>query len=140
MVHGNITFLKCVTHFLACGCSSAGSESSSCDQGSGTCKCRPNYSGAKCDSCAPGFFGYPNCQPCECDGEGSRRAECDPSSGQCSCKPIYTGRQCDRCLAGFYGFPNCQQCQCNPAGTKGEEGSSFGDCSTSKIVSSSSKL
>ena len=120
--------------FLACECSSAGSRSSECSVDSGQCQCRPNYEGEKCDRCAAGFYGYPNCQPCECNGEGSQQSFCNPSNGQCSCRAIYTGRQCDKCLSGFYGFPNCKQCNCNPAGTRPDDGGSFGDCSTSKVV------
>ena len=26
------------------------------------CPCKPNYTGAKCDQCAPGYYGFPNCR------------------------------------------------------------------------------
>ena len=34
---------------------------SSCNN-NGTCACKDNYGGNKCDSCIEGFFGFPNCQ------------------------------------------------------------------------------
>nr|XP_046263462.1 laminin subunit alpha-3-like isoform X2 [Scatophagus argus] len=49
------------------------------------CICRAGYTGDKCESCAPGYFGDPlipggSCQPCNCNGNGNN---CDPKTGVC---------------------------------------------------------
>ena len=53
------------------------------------CRCREGYEGAKCERCAPGWFGHPlsgSCQPCLCDPLGSAADTCD-ATGQCTCLP-----------------------------------------------------
>ena len=47
---------------LACQCNAEGAVNNSCADGEGQCTCKPNITGDKCDKCAPGFFGFPNCQ------------------------------------------------------------------------------
>lgn len=131
--HLNYSLILCI---LECSCSSAGSKSSQCEPTTGECHCKPNYAGPKCNQCASGFYGYPDCQPCECNAEGSSSTlQCNEKSGQCPCKSIYSGRQCDRCLSGFYGFPDCKPCKCNPAGTQPEQGQKNVDCRTVISVS-----
>lgn len=49
-------------------------------------RCRPNVAGRRCDTCAPGFHGYPSCRPCDCHEAGSMPSVCDPLTGQCHCK------------------------------------------------------
>lgn len=49
-------------------------------------RCRPNVAGRRCDTCAPGFHGYPSCRPCDCHVAGTTPGVCDPVTGQCSCK------------------------------------------------------
>lgn len=44
----------------ACVCDGAGVADSVCTT-SGQCICFPNYEGAECDNCAPGYYGYPDC-------------------------------------------------------------------------------
>ncbi|XP_068614972.1 laminin subunit alpha-3-like [Brachionichthys hirsutus] len=49
------------------------------------CICRAGYTGDKCESCAPSYFGDPlapggSCQPCNCNGNGNN---CDPRTGVC---------------------------------------------------------
>ncbi|NXJ33392.1 LAMA1 protein, partial [Ciconia maguari] len=51
-----------------CGCDLFGSLSSDCvkdehhsDSQRGQCQCREGYTGEKCDRCAFGYRGYPNC-------------------------------------------------------------------------------
>ena len=46
----------------ACQCSAEGSRYISCDQVSGQCVCLPSVVGLRCDSCAHGSYGFPNCQ------------------------------------------------------------------------------
>ena len=58
----NISLILCAE----CKCFKEGTES--CDQANGNCKCKYNYcgdycqdSGSKCNQCAPGTYGYPEC-------------------------------------------------------------------------------
>ena len=37
-----------------------GSDWPPCDE-EGQCKCKPNFEGEKCDKCANGYFGLPDC-------------------------------------------------------------------------------
>ena len=46
----------------ACECNAEGAINNSCADGEGQCTCKPNITGDKCDKCAPGFFGFPDCQ------------------------------------------------------------------------------
>ena len=49
------------SYFLECQCNGLGSTNASCDA-EGKCTCNPNVAGDKCDQCAAGMFGFPNCQ------------------------------------------------------------------------------
>uniref|UniRef100_A0A671YSI5 Laminin subunit alpha 3 n=1 Tax=Sparus aurata TaxID=8175 RepID=A0A671YSI5_SPAAU len=47
------------------------------------CICKAGYTGEKCESCAPGYYGDPlvpggSCRPCNCNGNGN---SCDPKTG-----------------------------------------------------------
>ncbi|KAM4551973.1 laminin subunit alpha-3-like isoform 1-T1 [Odontesthes bonariensis] len=49
------------------------------------CACRVGYTGERCESCAPGYFGEPltpggSCKLCNCNGNGNN---CDPKTGVC---------------------------------------------------------
>uniref|UniRef100_A0A4W3IUW8 Uncharacterized protein n=1 Tax=Callorhinchus milii TaxID=7868 RepID=A0A4W3IUW8_CALMI len=103
-----------------------------CEEGTGQCRCKPNYSGYNCEGCSPGFFNYPFCQrkyffpvsrpssstapsvifppppPCDCSTDGSYESTCDQSTGKCKCLTGVTGRRCDTCVSGTYNFPRCQ--------------------------------
>ncbi len=68
---------------------------SSCIPLTGKCQCFPGYTGANCDSCAPGYINYPNCtldycNPDPCNGHGSCK------DGNCTCTPPWTGKFCDQ--------------------------------------------
>ena len=110
--------------FLACGCSSSGSNSTSCTSG-GVCSCKTNFYGNKCTSCKAGFYDYPNCYceiketiwcanspmyhlflACGCSSSGASSTSCN-SSGVCSCKSNFEGSKCTSCKTGFYDYPNC---------------------------------
>lgn len=53
-------FLAASPVFPVCTCDPHTSLDISCTT-SGHCRCQPNYSGASCDQCAPGYYGYPSC-------------------------------------------------------------------------------
>ena len=112
--------------FLACGCSSSGSTSTSCTS-SGVCPCKTNFFGNKCSSCKAGFYDYPNCYgkifkiifiehvlvqsffnflACGCSSSGASSTSCT-SSGVCTCKTNFEGTKCSSCKTGFYEYPNC---------------------------------
>lgn len=50
----------------------------------GQCQCREGYAGEKCDRCAFGYQGYPNCLRCNCSLVGSINE--DPCTEPCLCK------------------------------------------------------
>lgn len=87
-----------------------------CEEGSGRCLCRKEYTGLYCDSCAPGYEGYPTCVPCQCHMNGTDGEICSLEGGQpCPCKENFVGNRCDMCASGYYNFPECTPCACETA-------------------------
>ncbi|XP_074640335.1 laminin subunit alpha-like [Tubulanus polymorphus] len=112
----------------ACQCDNMFSTGE-CEDGTGHCKCKKEYAGRNCDSCAPGYYGYPVCVPCQCHLNGTEEGVCEVGGGQCPCKPNYAGINCDQCALGFYNFPTCEACNCNPYGSIGSTCESItGNC------------
>ncbi|XP_047186725.1 laminin subunit alpha-5 isoform X2 [Scophthalmus maximus] len=121
-----------------CDCRSEFTDGT-CEDLTGRCFCKPNYTGENCDSCASGFINFPDCYPiptyptnnnnngeakpageiinCECSAAGTVDNSCrpDPRTRTCVCKQGFTGDHCDTCAPGFYGL-NCQACQCSGPG------------------------
>ncbi|KAM6163895.1 laminin subunit alpha-5 [Rhynchocyon petersi] len=103
-----------------CNCSGPGVQEltePSCDVDSGQCRCRPNVAGRRCDTCAPGFHGYPSCLPCDCDEAGTAPGVCSPFTGQCYCKENVQGLRCDQCRLGTFSLDaanpkGCTSCFC----------------------------
>ncbi|MEQ2293407.1 Laminin subunit alpha-5, partial [Ameca splendens] len=115
---------------LPCNCQSEFTDGT-CEDLTGRCFCKPNYTGENCDACASGFVNFPQCYPtptnptnndnngeakpageiinCECSAAGTVDNSCrpDPRTQTCVCKPGFTGDHCDTCTPGFYGL-NCQ--------------------------------
>ncbi|KAG9356119.1 hypothetical protein JZ751_000963 [Albula glossodonta] len=67
------------------------------------CVCKQGYAGARCEKCAPGYYGDPmalrgSCQPCNCNGNPS---SCDSRTGVCKNtlepKDTNTEEQCQEC-------------------------------------------
>ncbi|XP_029308567.1 LOW QUALITY PROTEIN: laminin subunit alpha-3-like [Cottoperca gobio] len=70
------------------------------------CICRAGYTGDKCESCAPGYYGDPltpggSCRPCNCNGNSKN---CDSKTGVCknTLEPGDTNtdehcQECDNC-------------------------------------------
>jgi len=46
---------------LVCDCNSQGSIGVSCDN-EGKCKCKPNFTGTRCDQCKEGLYNFPICE------------------------------------------------------------------------------
>ena len=93
-----------------------------------SCDCQPGYHGARCESCAAGFFGTPEiedayCQPCECSGniDTNELDACDSVTGEClRCLNNTYGEACNLCAPGFFGDAvqrkDCQSCVCDFCG------------------------
>ncbi|XP_066558405.1 laminin subunit alpha-5 isoform X2 [Amia ocellicauda] len=103
-----------------CNCSRPGVTAFTdlgCDTESGQCRCKTNIIGRQCDSCAPGFYGFPNCRQCDCSGAGTEDRICNPSTGQCLCKENVEGVRCDQCRVGTFHLDptnpkGCTSCFC----------------------------
>uniref|UniRef100_A0A8C6Y3U8 Laminin subunit alpha-1 n=1 Tax=Naja naja TaxID=35670 RepID=A0A8C6Y3U8_NAJNA len=81
----------------------------------GQCHCKEGYAGKKCDHCAFGYKGYPNCIHCNCSLIGSIND--DPCTEPCLCKENVEGENCDHCKSGFYNLQErnpqgCTECFC----------------------------
>ncbi|XP_053562862.1 laminin subunit alpha-5 isoform X2 [Bombina bombina] len=88
-----------------------------CDIQTGQCTCQPNIVGRRCEKCAAGFYGYPNCKPCDCNQAGTEPTICNPVSGQCHCKENVEGTTCDHCRLGTFYLDSenpkgCTSCFC----------------------------
>uniref|UniRef100_A0AAQ6AFP7 Laminin subunit alpha 5 n=1 Tax=Amphiprion ocellaris TaxID=80972 RepID=A0AAQ6AFP7_AMPOC len=98
-----------------CDCQSEFTDGT-CEDVTGRCFCKPNYTGENCDSCASGFINFPECYR-EFYTVGSLPEGCD-ASGRCLCKPEFQGPRCEQCRSGFHSYPDCQACQCSPEGSR----------------------
>ncbi|KAH9420223.1 Laminin subunit alpha-2 [Dermatophagoides pteronyssinus] len=116
----------------ACNCDIQGSVSTQCNPTTGQCECKPNYTGVRCDHCAPGYGNIElGCISCNCNMTGSMDQFCDEVTGQCHCKQGVFGQHCDKCLEGHFGFSNngCEWCNCNKLGSEGPDCDEFtGQC------------
>uniref|UniRef100_A0A3P9L0B7 Laminin subunit alpha 4 n=1 Tax=Oryzias latipes TaxID=8090 RepID=A0A3P9L0B7_ORYLA len=97
-----------------CKCNKCGT--SSCDDRTGVCHCKPGVTGPLCDHCEEGYSGFTSCQGCrrcEC-GPASLRPTCHPLTHSCLCRPGAGGRYCERCLPGYWDYSpsGCQKCDC----------------------------
>ncbi|KAK3781049.1 hypothetical protein RRG08_046352 [Elysia crispata] len=94
--------------------------------------CREGYTGVRCQTCAPGFYGNPivpggSCRRCNCGGniDPARPGSCNPNTGVCNlCTNNTEGQHCERCISGYYGSAvngNCRPCQCSELGSKDQK-------------------
>lgn len=77
----------------------------------GTCFCRMNVTGNKCDQCLSGAFNTSNnsstlvCTDCNCNQLGTVLGSvCDNNTGYCQCKINVGGEKCEECLDGYHSF------------------------------------
>ena len=45
-----------------CACDPVGAVEEICDKTIGECLCKDSFNGDRCDTCARGFWGYPDCK------------------------------------------------------------------------------
>uniref|UniRef100_A0A3B5B749 Laminin subunit beta 2 n=1 Tax=Stegastes partitus TaxID=144197 RepID=A0A3B5B749_9TELE len=103
------------------------------------CNCNQGYTGARCEECAPGYYGNPSqpggrCQPCQCNNniDMSDVDACDRQTGECR-KCLYNteGPNCGICRSGYFGDAsrrNCRKCTCNFLGTERSQCMEREDC------------
>lgn len=122
--------------FLACDCDPQGSlDDGICDSFSdseneiqaGSCHCKTNVKGRRCDQCIEGFWNFTSenpdgCEPCTCNILGTvNNLGCNVYTGECTCKRFVTGKDCDQCAPETYGLSEekdgCIECKCNPGGS-----------------------
>ncbi|XP_038605812.1 laminin subunit alpha-5 [Tachyglossus aculeatus] len=133
-----------------CSCDSE-FQDGTCEDLTGRCYCKPNYTGERCAACAEGYTDFPHCYPvpsfshndtgeqvlpagqiinCDCSAAGTKGNACrkDAQLGVCVCKPSFQGDHCEQCVPGHYG-PGCQACQCSgPGQYDGSCDSETGQC------------
>uniref|UniRef100_A0A8B9BKZ0 Laminin subunit alpha 5 n=1 Tax=Anser brachyrhynchus TaxID=132585 RepID=A0A8B9BKZ0_9AVES len=121
-----------------CNCESDFTDGT-CEDLTGRCYCKPNYTGEHCDACAEGYLDFPHCyrkyserghavarsgtsewaqkrsKLCLC-AVGTLPGGCD-SSGRCFCRPEFAGPRCEQCSAGYHSYPHCYACQCSREGS-----------------------
>ncbi|TMS02719.1 Laminin subunit beta-1 [Larimichthys crocea] len=114
-----------------------------CHPQTGECQgCRDFTTGhhcARCDQCAPGYFGNPlvpggRCMPCQCNNNIDMHdpGSCDARTGSClKCLYHTEGYGCQHCKLGYYGnaaTQNCRKCMCYSMGTVPQACSSPNEC------------
>lgn len=106
---GNIYLIVyCSKNFLlACQCDYFYSTGN-CMEETGICECRKAFQPPNCDTCAYGYYGYPNCRECECNLNGTDGYHCEAINGECPCKINFAGHYCKQCAEGYYSFPECK--------------------------------
>ncbi|CAL8316372.1 unnamed protein product, partial [Boreogadus saida] len=116
---------------VRCQCSG---HSTTCDPETSICQnCQDNTEGARCESCAPGYYGvvrgfHDDCKPCACpltNPENNFSPSCVSESSddyRCTdCPEGYEGKYCERCATGYHGNPRmpggrCEECKCSAWG------------------------
>ncbi|XP_028262926.1 laminin subunit beta-3 [Parambassis ranga] len=108
---------------IRCVCSAEGTVNGGrCDDSTGSCHCKENVEGPRCDRCKRGYYGLSasnalGCTKCSCSPDGSLSGVCDPVTGQCPCRPHFHGLTCDACSKGYWKpflSERCETCGCDP--------------------------
>ncbi|XP_053171447.1 laminin subunit beta-3 [Scomber japonicus] len=106
---------------IRCVCSAEGTENEGrCDESTGSCQCKVNVEGPRCDRCKRGHYGLSasnplGCSKCSCSPDGSLSHTCDPVTGQCPCRTHFHGLTCEVCAKGYWKQSGrCEPCSCDP--------------------------
>lgn len=108
---------------IRCICSAEGTvNGGQCDDSSGSCQCKVNVEGPRCDRCKRGYYGLSasnplGCSKCSCSPDGSLSDVCDAVTGQCPCRPHFHGLTCEVCSKGYWKpflSGRCEPCSCDP--------------------------
>ncbi|KAM4700936.1 laminin subunit beta-3 [Discoglossus pictus] len=109
---------------ISCDCDPEGSvEGGSCDPMTGSCICKENVGGERCDQCKPGYYllsasNPQGCTECSCNPTGTQRDQpCDAETGLCKCLPNVVGQRCDQCVSQHWNLASgrgCERCGCHP--------------------------
>ncbi|KAM6927923.1 laminin subunit beta-3 [Xenentodon cancila] len=123
---------------IRCSCSAEGTENGTpCEDSTGSCQCKVNVEGPRCDRCKRGYYGLRvsnalGCKKCSCSLDGSLSEDCDPITGQCPCRPHFHGLTCDKCSKGFWKpflSESCEPCGCDPTSSTSDTCDQFtGQC------------
>uniref|UniRef100_A0AAQ5YR15 Laminin, beta 3 n=1 Tax=Amphiprion ocellaris TaxID=80972 RepID=A0AAQ5YR15_AMPOC len=114
---------------IRCICSAEGTVNGGrCDDSTGSCQCKVNVEGPRCDRCKRGYYGLSSsnslgCTKCSCSPDGSVSDVCDPVTGQCPCRPHFHGLSCDMCAKGYWKpslSERCEPCGCDPTRSKSD--------------------
>uniref|UniRef100_A0A4W6BUC7 Laminin, beta 3 n=1 Tax=Lates calcarifer TaxID=8187 RepID=A0A4W6BUC7_LATCA len=108
---------------IRCICSAEGTvDGGQCDDSTGSCRCKANVDGPRCDRCKRGYYSLSDsnplgCTKCSCSPDGSLSDVCDPITGQCPCRPHFHGLTCEVCSKGYWKpflSGRCEPCGCDP--------------------------
>ncbi|XP_034442702.1 laminin subunit beta-3 [Hippoglossus hippoglossus] len=108
---------------IRCICNPEGTvNGGQCDDITGSCQCKVNVEGPRCDRCKRGHHGLSDsnplgCTKCSCSPDGSMSDVCDPLTGQCPCHPHFHGLTCEVCSKGYWKpvlSGRCKPCACDP--------------------------
>lgn len=93
----------------------------------GSCHCKSNVKGRRCDTCKDGFWNLDEnnadgCQNCTCNTLGTaNNSGCNMYTGECTCKRLVTGNDCNQCALETYGLSDsvdgCSPCDCDIGGS-----------------------
>ncbi|XP_029286569.1 laminin subunit beta-3 [Cottoperca gobio] len=108
---------------IRCICSAEGTVNGGrCDDSTGSCQCKVNVEGPRCDRCKTGYYDLSTsnplgCSKCSCSADGSLSEVCDPMTGQCPCRTHFHGLTCEVCSKGYWKpslSGRCKPCNCDP--------------------------
>ncbi|KAL3275284.1 hypothetical protein HHI36_020052 [Cryptolaemus montrouzieri] len=115
-----------------CNCEPLGVEGNDlqCDLLNGSCACKTNIDGRRCESCIAGHYAYPYCESCECDNRGTTEDICHQETAECFCKKNVVGPSCEICREGTFNLEDsnelgCTECFCFGKTTR---------CESSKLI------
>uniref|UniRef100_UPI003AAB3FD0 laminin subunit beta-3 n=1 Tax=Centroberyx gerrardi TaxID=166262 RepID=UPI003AAB3FD0 len=112
-----------------CLCSAEGAvDGVQCDDSTGSCQCKANVEGPRCDRCKRGYYGLSasnplGCTKCSCSPDGSGSSVCDQVTGQCPCRPHFHGLTCEQCAQGYWKpiwARGCAPCGCDPTKSRSD--------------------